>query len=405
MNIYQFISSRIRHVRKDSFTYLVRNIAIASIAIGLAFIIVSFGILEGFKKRIKEKIFSFGAHIQVSRHDISRSYEESPFPKHTDLYDHPSKIGEIAHIQVYSKKAGLLKTEEEVNGVIVKGIGKDFSFSRFKNNIVEGRFLTLPDSGYSREIMISKRIANKMRLSIGDSVMIFFVQNPPRYRKLLIKGIYETGLEEFDDLIILGDIRLLQKINNWNEELVGGYEIFLKDFSTLTTASEKVFEAMDYDMQLEKITDRYIQIFDWLALLNRNVAIFLVLILFVASFNMVSTLFIMIMERTRMIGILKAFGATDGQIRGVFWYNGIFIILRGMLWGNIAGIGFCLLQYYFKIIPLDPENYYMSSVPIEWNFEVLALINVMTFTLIALVMFIPVFVISKIKPVKSIKFS
>jgi lipoprotein-releasing system permease protein len=299
----------------------------------------------------------------------------------------------------------LLKTDEEVNGVIVKGIGKDFSFSRFKNNIVEGRFLTLPDSGYSREIMISKRIANKMRLSIGDSVMIFFVQNPPRYRKLLIKGIYETGLEEFDDLIILGDIRLLQKINNWNEELIGGYEIFLKDFSTLTTASEKVFEAMDYDMQLEKITDRYIQIFDWLALLNRNVAIFLVLILFVASFNMVSTLFIMIMERTRMIGILKAFGATDGQIRGVFWYNGIFIILRGMLWGNIAGVGFCLLQYYFKVIPLDPENYYMSSVPIEWNFEVLGLINLMTFTLIALVMFIPVFVISKIKPVKSIKFS
>lgn len=198
---------------------------------------------------------------------------------------------------------------------------------------------------------------------------------------------------------------MLQKINNWNEELIGGYEIFLKDFSTLTIASEKVFEAMDYDMQLEKITDRYIQIFDWLALLNRNVAIFLVLILFVASFNMVSTLFIMIMERTRMIGILKAFGATDGQIRGVFWYNGIFIILRGMLWGNIAGVGFCLLQYYFKIIPLDPENYYMSSVPIEWNFEVLGLINLMTFTLIALVMFIPVFVISRIKPVKSIKFS
>jgi lipoprotein-releasing system permease protein len=244
-----------------------------------------------------------------------------------------------------------------------------------------------------------------MRLKTGDSLLMFFVQYPPRFKKLAIKGIYETGLEELDDQVIIGDIKLNQNLNNWADTLVGGYEIYIKNFSQLDEVSQKVFEVMDYDMQLEKITDKYLQIFDWLTLLRRNVRIFLVLILFVACFNMVSTIFIMIMERTNMIGLLKALGARNDQVHAIFIYNGLFIILRGMLFGNLIGLGFCALQYYFKLIPLDPENYYMSSVPIEWNWLMIVLLNLLIFVMISLVLVIPVFIISRISPIKAIKFN
>lgn len=404
LNLYYFISKRINLVGKDSFTYLVIRIATISIAIGLAVMIASFAILSGFQEKIQAKIFSFGSHIQVTRYDISRSFEESPISKNTELYTNKGSIKNIAHIQVFSQKPGLLKTDDEVSGVIVKGIGPDFNLESFKPNIIKGDFISFSDSSYSKDILISKKIANKLKLNINDTVLVYFVQNPPRYRKLEIKGIYETGLEEFDEFMIIGDIRLNQRLNSWPDSAVGGYEIFVKDFERLDETSQEVFESMDYELQLQKITDKYMQIFDWLALLNRNVIIFLVLILFVAAFNMVSTLLIMIMERTNMIGILKAVGANNKQIRMIFIYNGITIILKGILWGNIVGLGFCLLQYYFKIIPLDPENYYMTFVPIQWNWPVFLGINLLTLFIISLVLFVPVIIISNIKPVKSIKF-
>ncbi|MFN3402824.1 MAG: ABC transporter permease [Cytophagaceae bacterium] len=405
MNLYYFISKKIQSARRDSFTYIVRIISILSIAVGLAVIIVSYGILEGFRSNIQEKIFSFASHIQVSKYDISRSYEEAPIKLNSDLYRNAGDIKNLAHIQSFIKKPGLLKTEQEVMGAVLKGVGPDYNIKKFSRNIIQGSFISLSDSAYSRDILISNKISRKLRLEVGDSVMIYFVQNPPRFRKLIVKGIYQTGLEEFDDLMIIGDLRLIQRINNWPDTLVGGYEIFVKDFNKLDQVSEDVFDMMDYDMQLEKVTDKYLQIFDWLTLLNRNVVIFLILILFVASFNMVSTLFIMIMERTNMIGMLKALGANNSQIRNIFLLNGLFIIIRGMLWGNLIGIGFCLIQYYFKIIPLDPENYYMSSVPIEWNWQIFVGINILTFVLISVVLMVPVLVVSRIKPVKSIKFS
>lgn len=404
MNLYRFLSKRIHKAGKDSFSTVVTQISIISIALGLAIMIISFAILDGFKKNIQEKIFSFSSHILVTKYDLHKSYEESPLSKNWKLYKNNKLIPEVSHMQVFSHKPGLLKTDEEVMGVVLKGVDKDFNIERFSKNIVKGNFITLGDSAYSPEILVSKRIAYKMRLDVGDTVIMYFVQNPPRFRKLVVKGWYETGLEEFDELIIIGDIRINQKLNGWPDTLVGGFEIFIKDFKKLDKTAEKVFEIMDYDMQLEKITDKYIQIFDWLTLLNRNVLIFLVLILFVASFNMVSTIFIMIMERTNMIGMLKALGATNKQVQWVFIYNGVNILIKGMLYGNIAGIGFCALQYYFKLIPLDEENYYMTTVPIEWDWLIIAGLNVLTFILITLILIIPIMVIAKIKPIKAIRF-
>lgn len=405
MNLYYFISRKLHNVGKNTFTFLVSRIAIYSIAIGLAVMLVSFSILEGFQQTIRDKIFSFGAHLQVTKYDTRRSYEETPFSKNISIYQDPSLVKDIKHVQVFSQNPGLLKTDEEIMGVIFKGIDRDFNIEMFRNNIVAGDFITFRDTVPSHEVLLSQKIADQIRLDVGDSVLIYFVQNPPRFRKLMVKGIYQTGLEELDELMILGDIALSRRINNWDENMVGGLEIFVKDFSRLDDAANRVYDAMEFDLQLEKVTDKYLQIFDWLVLLNRNVVIFFILILFVACFNMVSTLFIMIMERTNMIGVLKALGAANQQIQAIFIYNGLFIILKGMLLGNLIGLSCCFIQYYFQIIPLDPENYYMDRVPIEWNWLVIAGLNLMTFVLIALILILPVVIISRIKPIKSIKFN
>jgi lipoprotein-releasing system permease protein len=370
--------------------------------------IISSGVLEGFKSKIREKIFSFGAHIQITKYDLKKSYEESPLHTNSNLYLYPDSVGGIAYIQSYSNKAALLRTEEDIMGVVLKGIGHDFRNESFKKNIIEGEFLELPDSGYSREVIVSRKIADRMNLAINDPVILIFSRTnyaAPTYRKLTVKGIYQTGLEEFDEHFIVGDIQLIRKINNWNDSLVGGYEIYVTDFSKLNQISESVFNYMDYDMQIEKITDKYIQIFDWLKLLDRNVVIFLVLILLVASFNMIATLLIMIMERTNMIGVLKALGANNQQVQYIFIYSGARILSIGMLLGNVLGIGVCLLQYWLKIIPLDAENYYMHYVPIKFNWAMIIGINMLTFLTVTIVLLIPTYIISRMNPVKSIKFS
>ncbi|CAN5300567.1 ABC transporter permease [soil metagenome] len=404
MNISYFISKRINKSSQSTFSSIINKIAIASIAIGLAVMLVSFLILGGFQRTIKEKIFSFGAHLQVTKYTLGNQFEEQPVSKNSDFYQNYHEFDFIEHVQQFSHKPGLLKTDEDVWGVLLKGVGKDFNVKAFQNNIIEGSFIHLPDSGYSREILISQRIANLLRLKVDDDVIMYFVQDPPRYRKLTIKGIYKTDLEDFDETIIIGDIGLIQRLNNWDEDVVGGFEIFIKNYRRMDAAEEKLMEEIDYDLYVEKVSDKYIQIFEWLSLLNRNVVIFLTLILFVACFNMISILLILIMERTQMIGMLKALGATNGQVRNIFVYDGMQLIFKGLLWGNLLALAFGFLQDRFKIIPLDPENYYMDFVPIEWNWPVLVLLNILVFIIVSLILMVPTMIISKINPITAIKF-
>jgi lipoprotein-releasing system permease protein len=343
----------------------------------------------------------------VSQFTVGRSFEETPISTNTELYKDYKQIPEISNIQVFSHKAGLLKTDENLQGVFLKGVWKDFNIESFKKNLVAGSFITFPDSSYSSEIVISRKIANQLQLKVKDDILLYFIQNAqsrPRVRKLSVRGIYETGMEEFDESIVIGDIRLIQRLNNWSDTLVGGYEIYLKNFKDLDAGADKVYDLMDFDMQVEKITDKYIQIFDWLSLLNRNVAIFLSLILFVACFNMVAILLILIMERTQMIGVLKSVGATNGQVRKIFLLSGVQLVGNGLLWGNIIGIGFCALQYYFKLIPLDVEAYYMHTVPIAWDWLIIFLVNIAVLLLVTLVLIIPTIIISRIQPVQALRF-
>lgn len=404
MNVAAFISGRIRHTEGQSFSATVARIGVASVALGLAVMIISFAILGGFKREIYQKIFSFGGHLQVSEFSMNRSFETSPISLNTPLYKNYRNIPEIAHIQGVTQKAALIKTDTEVQGVIMKGIGPDFDVTMFQPNLREGNFISLPDSSFSRDILLSRKLTRQLKLKINDEILVYFMQNPPRVRKMRVGGIYETGMEEFDDNMVLCDINLLRRMNDWQPDQVSTYEIFLKNFDDMDEGAKKVFDKMEYSMNLEKITDKYNQIFEWLLLLNRNVTIFLTLILFVACFNMVAILLILIMERTQMIGLLKALGARNMQIQEIFLWGGLRLIAQGMFWGNLIGIGFCALQYFFHIIPLDAETYYMDTVPIEWDILLILLLNLVVLILVLIILIIPTLVITRINPVKAIRF-
>lgn len=365
--------------------------------------IISIAILEGFRTSIHDKIFSFGGHLQVTKYNLNNYQEEEPFS--IDSVGNLSKLPDIVLMQSYAVKTALLKTDEEVQGVLFKGIGKDANREAFSKNILEGKMPVYQDSAKSMEVMISKKMADKLKLKLDDKVVIFFMQNPPRARKLIIKGIFQTGLEEFDEVYVMGDLRIVQDINHWAADKIGGYEVYIKDFDKLETITKHVFDAMPYDMQLQKITDKYVQIFDWLILLDNNVIILLSLIMIVASFNMVATIIILIMERTNMIGSLMALGASKKQINIIFVWIGIRMISKGLVIGNVIGLGLCALQYFFKLIPLDPANYYIEFVPIAWDWLLIILLNICLFILITLVITLPLLIISRLKVIRAIKFS
>jgi len=404
MNLPFYLAKRIRNDSAGSFSRVIHRIAVASVSISLAIMILSFLILFGFQGSIREKIFSLASHLQVTKFTLGSNYDPFPISINRDFFQNSKDYPFVDHIQKYAYKTGLLKTDDEVLGVMLKGVSSDFDTARFALNMQAGRFVKFPEKSYSREVVLSRTIASLLQVDIGDELLIWFFQDPPRARKVSISGIYETGMQELDEKIILGDLRLIQRLNNWPDTLVGGYEVFVKDFNRLDQAHAELFESVDYDMAVEKVTDKYYQNFDWLNMLNKNVGILLGVIILVASFNMVSIVLILIMERTQMIGLLKACGARDSQIRQMFMYTGMRLIGKGLLYGNIIGLGLAFLQYHFRFIPLDPENYYMTFVPISWDWFTIIALNIGTFGVISLVLLIPTLIISRIQPIKSIRF-
>lgn len=404
MNLPDFIAKRTINSRTGQFSGSIHKIAVFSIAIGLAIMLVALLIMGGFQKTIKEKVYSFAGHLQVTKYTMSNSFEETPISKNTEFYNNYQQHDFIRHVQAYAYKAGLLKTDEAVEGVLIKGIGQDYDTSLFASNIIKGGFPERTGDDYSTEVIISQKIADLLQLEIGEKVLMYFVQNPPRYRQLEIVGIYQTGMEDFDERLIIGDIRMLQRLNDWKEDQVSGYEVFLKNPEEEEQAAEKLFELVETDQYVTRVSEKYSQYFEWLELLNQNVKLFLGLILFVASFNMIAVIFILIMERTSMIGLLKAIGAKNSLIRNVFFYSGLRLTMKGLFWGNFVALGFCALQDYFKLIPLDQENYYMSYVPVDWNFPVIIGLNLLVLVIVALTLLLPTLVTSRMRPIKAIRF-
>ncbi|HEY3402188.1 MAG TPA: ABC transporter permease [Ohtaekwangia sp.] len=411
MNLSYFISKRITREQREGFSSTIHKIAIVSIGIGLAAAIVSFLIMKGFQETVRNKIYGFSGHLTVTRFTMNNSTEEQPVNYHLDIYDHPKEYPFIRHVQEYAHKTGLIKTDGEVLGVVLKGVGKSFDTASFAPNILEGRFVHFPDSGYANEIVISKTIAAKLKAKLNDKIIVHFFQNPPRFRRLTVVGIYETNLSEyFDSRVIIGDLRMIQRLNGWADEYAGGVEIFVRDPNNIKQAQATLEEMMDQDLEknfdknVESVSDKFINVFEWLNLLSRQVNILLVIILTVICVNMISIVLILVMERTQMIGMLKALGAGNKLIRTVFIYQGISLIVKGLLLGNFIGLGLCYLQYRFKLIALNPHDYYMSFVPISWHWDLVVILNLLVLLIVTVVLLLPTMVISKINPIKAIRF-
>jgi lipoprotein-releasing system permease protein len=406
LNFELFIAKGILSGDKDNFSQPIVRISVVSIALGLAVMILAVSITSGFKQAISEKVVGFGAHIQITSFDLNNSFETTPISIHQPFYPSLADTAGIRHIQAFATKSGLIKTDDQIQGIVMKGIYKDYDWSFFDDKIIAGTKFTITDSTRNDSILISSKIADKLDFSPGDAVRVYFI-NPdevtPRGRKFVVAGIYETGLEEFDDLYIIGDIHHIQRLNNWADDQISGFDVFVDDFSKLDQMWEKVYNAIGFELNATSITTLYPQIFDWLNLQDMNVIIILVLMIAVAAINMISTLLILILEKTNMIGVLKALGTKNVSVRRIFMYHASFIIGRGLLFGNLLGIGLALAQQHFHIFRLDQESYYVPYVPISLDVLPVVLLNAGTLAICLLFLVVPSLVVSRITPVKAIR--
>ena len=411
MNIEYFIAKRI-HFRQDR-KHVSRpavRIAILGIAIGLAVMLLAVSIVLGFKQEIRNKTIGFGGHIQITNFDSNNTYEMSPILLDDSLKQELQNIPGIKHIQAYATKPGIIKTTDQFQGIVLKGIDRNFDWNFFKSNLTEGSIL-IPEDSLQNNAVISQYLSNLFKLKLGDSFFTYFIQDQVRARKFTITGIYSTNFIEYDKLFILTDIRHIRHLNNWNDSLVSGYEILIDDFQEIDLVGDQVYyktanilQADGNSYYTQTIKDINPQIFAWLDLLDINVWVILFLMLAVAGFNMISGLLILILERTTMIGILKSIGATNWSIRKIFLYHSFFLIGKGMLWGNIIGLSICAIQYFTGILPLDPEAYYIATVPIIFNWPFILLLNIGTLLASILMMIGPSYLITKILPAKIIRY-
>lgn len=387
-------------------------IAICGVAIGVAVMIISLAVIVGFKSKVKEKVIGFGSHIQVSNFDAVQSYETLPIVVDDSLYAVINENIAPKQIQRYSTKLGMLKTEDAFEGVVLKGIGPEYNAEFLKDHLVEGEFPVFSDSENSEQIVVSKTLCDKLNIKLNDKVYLYFIQKESvRARRMFVKGIYETNLTMYDDLFLFADIYTVSRLNQWKENQVSGLEISLFNYEELEEDTYKLGSLLDAEQDayggiyfVRNIEQLNPQIFDWLELLDLNVWVILILMISVAGFTIVSGLLIIIIERTSMIGVLKALGATNKTIQKIFLWLSVFLIGRGMIIGNIIGLGFCFLQYQFHLIALDPSTYYMDSVPIYFDFKLFLLVNVVTFIVSVAIFIAPSFIISKVNPSESMRF-
>jgi lipoprotein-releasing system permease protein len=388
------------------------TIAIVGIALGLAVMILSVAIVTGFKSEISNKIIGFGSHIQIVNYDTNISFETEPINKAQSFYTDINDLMGIKNIQEFAIKAGIIKTKTDIQGVVLKGVGADFDWSFFDQNLVDGKSFRVNDSSKTDDILISKFIANLLKLNVGDKIIAYFIQDPMRMRPFVISGIYETSLAEFDEKFALIDIKHIQRLNNWNENQISGFEVLINDFSKLDKMTEDVRDIVGFHfnpdgskLKVLSIKEKYPQMFEWLELTDMNVWVILILMIAVAGFNMISGLLIIILERTSMIGILKAMGTKNWSIRKIFLYQSGFIISKGLIWGNIIGLLICFLQFQFQIFKLDPTSYYLEAVPINLKVWHILALNVGTLFITVLMLIIPSYIISRLSPEKTIKFN
>jgi len=413
LNLELFIARRIHFSKEGNrqVTPPAVRIAIVGVALGLAVMILSVAIVIGFKKEVRNKVIGFGSHIQITNFDNNNSYETTPIAVSDSLLQALQEFPGIKHIEGYATKMGILKTDSDFQGVVLKGIDTDYDWSFFRNNLKEGELLTIDPKKTSTDVIISRYLSDLLGLKLGDSILTYFVQEDVRARKFNIVGIYETGFMDYDKLFVLADIKQIRRLNGWEKDEVSGLELLVDDYDKLDQIAEDLYfnlvEKQDRHGNTyftRSIKEMNPMIFNWLDVLDVNVVVILILIFAVAGFTMISGLLIIILERTNMIGILKALGENNVSIRKIFLYISFFLIGKGMLWGNVVGIAICLIQSHFRIIKLDPSIYYLDAVPIDLSIVSLILLNIGTLCASMLMMLGPSYLITKIDPAKSIRF-
>lgn len=409
LNLELFIAKKIvsaqNQQKKSKGTKPIITIATIAIAMGIAIMIITLSIVAGFQDQIKSKVIGFGSHIQITSYESINTVETSPISKIQPFYPSLSEIPGVKHIQPYATKPGIIKKDNELQGIVLKGIDHDFDWDFFSQNIIKGRSFKIDSVKKSNEVVISNSISKKLNISLEDKINVHFIQNPPRVRKLKVVGIYETDMPQFDDVIVITDIKHIQKLNDWNNNQISGFEVILEDYNDLDKLDEIIYNNIGMELNSIKITDKHRDIFGWLELQDWNVVIIISLMTLVGGINMISALLILILEKTNMIGMLKALGASNYSIRKIFIYNGGYLILKGMLLGNLFGLALAFLQYKYHLLTLAKETYYISFVPIKFELVPILLVNCTTFVLCLAMLLLPSYVISKISPVKAIKFN
>jgi lipoprotein-releasing system permease protein len=405
LNLPLFIAKRITFNSKRTFSKLIVRIAILGIMLGLAVMILAVAIVKGFKYEIREKVRGFSGDIQVTKLDLNTSYENTPFSISDSSLKKISSGNGISFIQPFATKPGIINAGDEAEGVVLKGLDKSYNWEYFKKILIAGKVIDFSDPAKSRsQILISKFTADRLNLKVGDDFLMYFIQNSLLKRKFKIAGIYNLGVEEVDKVFVIGDLDLIRSLNKWEPSQVGGYEIRVNDFNELDTVEQKVYEDLGLELKSYTVKEYYPAIFEWLSLLDVNTQVILILMMAVAVINMISALMIMILERTNMIGILKALGSSNWNIRKIFLYNATYLIGLGLLCGNLLGIGLGLFQNYTHFFTLDQTSYYMSFVPVQLEVKDILLLNAGTLVISLMVLLIPSLLVTRISPLKAIRF-
>ncbi|MFD2528797.1 ABC transporter permease [Polaribacter marinaquae] len=411
MNYELYIAKRIIAGKKykNSISSPIIKIAIAAIALGMIIMLIAVATAAGLQTKIRDKMAGFKGHVQIVNYDNNNSdVSTTPIDIEQDFYPEFKNIDGIKNVQVYASKGGLLRTETAFEGVVFKGVSSDYDWSIFNEYLVEGR---LPDFTLPRTkgVLLSQTIVNRLQLKLNDTISASFlksVQNKlPSNRKYQVVGIYNSGFMQFDENMMIGDIREVQKLNKWTENQVGGFEVVLNSFDDIEAKGEEIYSEVSLTLNAKTITDIYPTVFDWIKLFDNNVWFIIAIMILIAGINMITALLVLILERVQMIGILKALGSSNSSIRKIFLYNASYLILKGLFWGNIIGLSIIGVQHFFKLITLNPETYYVSVMPVHISIGAILALNIGTLILCFLMLIIPSYIITKINPSKSIKFA